>query len=190
MVARIENSSKKEKENVEKKNLERRDGDNIVGFLLSFLIGSDSSNLFTTIIILPIFKISELDFWIKAVTSLVMAALILMVGNIINPKETNVSKAVPYTLITLFFAILIWHYGIDDRASSAAPVKPEIVVDEIEEHVFLLNEGEMSPWVDFLVGYKFKVFANKGQYHMFYSNGQEFVLGNGTMEQFPDPREI
>ncbi len=191
MVARIENSSKKEKENVEKKKILKEGGmgDSIVGFLLSFLIGGVIVVIF--LLLLSFFHFSkypELDFWIKAVTSLVMAALILKVGNIINPKETNVSKAVPYTLITLFFAILIWHYGIDDRASSAAPVKPEIVVDEIEEHVFLLNEGEMSPWVDFLVGYKFKVFANKGQYHMFYSNGQSFVLGNGTMEQFPDPQ--
>lgn len=41
MVARIENSSKKEKENVEKKKILKEGGmgDNIVGFLLSFLIG-------------------------------------------------------------------------------------------------------------------------------------------------------
>ena len=64
MVARIENSSKKEKENVEKKKILKEGGmgDNIVGFLLSFLIGSDSSNLFTTIIILPFFKISRIRF--------------------------------------------------------------------------------------------------------------------------------
>lgn len=162
-------------------------GKTILGFLAAFAIGGVVIVLF--LILLSVFDFSryfELDFWIKAIISLIMAALVLKVANVVNPQETNISKAVPYALLTLFFCILIWHYGLRDRpASEREKEKIESISSEYD-HEFLLDKGETSPWVKFPAGYNMHTSGNVGNYKIIYDNGTVCDVIVGGNNNFPD----
>lgn len=159
----------------------------ITGFLAAFAIGGVIIIIF--FLLFSFFDFSryfELDFWIKAIISLIIAALVLKVANKVNPQETNVAKAVPYALLTLFFCILIWHYGLRDR-----PVSERREINKIEyssgySHEFLLNKGETSPWVKFPVGYNMHTSGNVGNYKIIYDNGTVCDVIVGGNNNFPD----
>lgn len=158
-----------------------------LGFLAAFAIGGVIIILF--LLLFSFFDFSryfELDFWIKAIISLIIAALVLKVANVVNPQETNVSKAVPYALLTLFFCILIWHYGLRDRpVSERRNEKIENVSSEYD-HEFFLNKGETSPWVKFPVGYNMRTSGNVGNYKIIYDNGTICEVILGKKNNFPD----
>lgn len=159
----------------------------ITGFLAAFFIGGVIIIIF--FLLFSFFEFSryfELDFWIKAIISLIIAALVLKVANVVNPQETNISKAVPYALLTLFFCILIWHYGLRDRpASEREKEKIESISSEYD-HEFLLDKGETSPWVKFPAGYNMKTSGNVGNYKIIYDNGTICEVIVGKKNNFPD----
>lgn len=166
----------------------------ILGFLAAFIIGSVVVVVF--FILCSFFEFSsnfEFDFWVKAIISLVMAALALKVANVVNPQNTNVSKAVPYTLLTLFFCILIWHYGLRDRPVSERRerrnnIETPIVSDSDYEYSFTLKKGETSPWIKFPVGYNMNTLSDKGNYKIIYDNGTVCDVVVGKENNFPDVR--
>ncbi|HOZ53131.1 MAG TPA: hypothetical protein PK142_00450 [bacterium] len=157
----------------------------IPGFVAAFAIGGVIIVVF--FLLFSFFDFSryfELDFWIKAIISLIIAALVLKVANVVNPQETNVSKAVPYALLTLFFCILIWHYGLRDRPVSEKEDKIENVSSDHYE--FLLDKGETSPWVKFPVGYNMQTSGDVGNYKIIYDNGTVCEVIVGKENNFPD----
>ncbi len=166
--------------------LESSTSKTILGFLAAFAIGGVIIIIF--FLLFSFFEFSryfELDFWIKAIISLIIAALVLKVANVVNPQETNVSKAVPYALLTLFFCILIWHYGLRDRPTSEKE-KEKIEYSSEYEHEFLLDKGETSPWVKFPVGYNMHTSGNVGNYKIIYDNGTVCEVIVGQENNFPD----
>lgn len=159
----------------------------IPGFFAAFFIGGVVIIIFFLLCSFFHFsKYFELDFWIKAIISLIMATLVLKVANIINPQETNVSKAVPYALLTLFFCILIWHYGLRDRPTSEKREDKIESVSSEYDHEFLLDKGETSPWVEFPAGYNMHTSGNVGNYKIIYDNGAVCNVIVGQENNFPD----
>lgn len=158
----------------------------IPGFLAAFFIGGAVIIVFFLLFLFFDFsRYFELDFWIKAIISLIMAALILKVANVVNPQETNVAKVVPYALLTLFFCILIWHYGLRDRPVSERK-KDKVENVSSYSHEFLLDKGETSPWVKFPVGYNMQTSGNVGNYKIIYDNGTICEVIVGKNNNFPD----
>jgi len=182
--------AKPDLENKEKRKIKIQESSalkTVLGFFAAFAIGGVVIVLF--LILFSFFDFSkyfELDFWIKAIISLIMAALVLKVANIVNPQETNVSKAVPYALLTLFFCILIWHYGLRDRPVSKNREKEKIEYSSEYSHEFLLDKGETSPWVKFPVGYNMHTSGNVGNYKIIYDNGTICEVIVGQENNFPD----
>lgn len=163
----------------------------ILGFVAAFIIGSVVVVVF--FLLCSLFEFSsnfEFDFWVKVIISLVMAALALKVANVVNPQSTNVSKAVPYTLLTLFLCILIWHYGLRDRPvsdrSERRKNKIENPISSDYEYSFTLDKGETSPWVKFPVGYNMNTSSNAGNYKIIYDNGTVCDVVVGKENNFPD----
>lgn len=158
----------------------------IVNFLIAFAIG--------TVVIIAFFVLSkrfyffrheELDFWVKAVLALVIATLILRVGNKVSPEETPVSRAVPTVVIFFFIGILIWHYGVvktpDNRGNSGIFNGIFDKKEETPKASFNLSYNEESRWIQIPPFSEYSILSNQGDYQLeyfdgsvyrFYSNGE------------------
>lgn len=157
-----------------------------LNFFLAFLVGA--------LVIVIFFVLTEklqftnnfhLEFWIKAIISLILASLILKVADIINEKKTAFSKAVPTALLTLFLVLVVWHYGyisqpfqVGKKDSTEKNSGDDSYSHLVPTYTFDLDKDETSPWIDFPTGYNMKTWGDKGSYDLIYSNSPEVRAEN------------
>lgn len=182
--------------NEEKK--EKKQGENffmpIFRFILSFMIGAIVIVIFFAITWLFELRFGSFhfDFWVKAIASLTLAALVLKVGSIVKPGETLLTKAIPFTLMSLFLCLILWHYGyrysrefgFSDTSKISQTGNP--FANKIPTHVFHLERGEKSFWVDFPAGYKMETWGDLNSYKMFYETGETVNVTGEDVVYLPD----
>lgn len=165
----------------------------IINFLIAFAIG--------TVVIIVFFVLSkrfyffrheELDFWAKAVLALIMATLILKMGNKVSPEETPVSRAVPTAVLFFFIGILIWHYGVvknpNNRENSNFFSGIFDKKEEIPQTSFNLSYREESRWIQIPPKSEYNILSNQGDYQMIFSDGTtyDFFSGGDTVIPFKE----
>jgi len=180
--------------------------ESLKNFILAFLVGAATFLPVWFIMInfvnipMPRFihiSLEDWNFWISLLGSLLVAGLVLLTANAMAEEKNKWTEGISWVLIIIFTCWVIGYYGHfrkvqepnEDNISWADhcldnnknPFK-----DYLPDHIFTLDRGEESLWVDFKPGQRMNTWGNHQYYKIIFKDGSVFTVdGNNGVRNLP-----
>lgn len=143
-------------------------------------------------------SIDDWNFWVWLLLSLLMAALILLMADSVAEEKNKWTNGIAWALAIILSFWVIGYYGHirenkpqeKKRAeifSDYVPSNPNPFSDMNPRHLFTLNRGEKSLWIDFPAGYRMDTWGNHQYYKIIYQDGSVVTVdGSRQIKHLPD----
>ncbi|MFA5644576.1 MAG: hypothetical protein WC928_03570 [Patescibacteria group bacterium] len=153
-----------------------------LNFFLAFLVGALVIMIFFVLTKnFHFIKNFHQDFWVKAIISLILAAMILRVADIVNEKKTAFSKAVPVALLTLFLGLIIWHYGYCsepiDELKLRIDMGNKVEIPEFPKKQFALSYNQESGFISIPDNCRYRIVGDEGNFEVIFEGGPTIIVG-------------
>ena len=180
--------------------------ESLKNFILAFLVGAATFLPVWFIMInfvnipMPRFihiSLEDWNFWISLLGSLLVAGLVLLTANAVAKEKNKWTEGISWVLIIIFTCWVIGYYGHFRKVESQKQIKVEntnVYADNpygnrTAFRIFLVNEGELTSWVDWPVGFDMKIWGDRENIVMILEDGTKIPYSGGSISNLPNPEK-
>lgn len=142
-----------------------------------------------------LFPIEDWNFWSDLIVSLVFSAIVLLAANAVAEEKNKWTNGISWSLVFILFCWIVGYYGYFRKAEIEDGIKVENLDIYAENpfgnktafRTFLVNEDDLTPWVDWPVGFDMKIWGNRENIIMILEDGTKIPYTGGPIVNLPDP---
>lgn len=141
-----------------------------------------------------LFPIEDWNFWSDLMVSLAFAAIVLLASNAVAEEKNKWTDGISWALVFILFSWIVGYYGYFRKVDeNSVQIENSNVYAEnpfgnkTAFRTFLVNEDDLTPWVDWPVGFNMKIWGNRENIIMILEDGTKIPYTGGPIANLPDP---